>query len=115
MTSIKLMDIEERLYRLRCVEAWAMAVPWTGFSLKALLDIVEPKSNATHVAMTTFYKPFTAQGQLAFWRPLALYRSTYHRGSNQRTDFHGSWHVWPSPQKTTRCTHTIGSALEIRV
>jgi len=65
----KLMDIEERLYRLRCVEAWAMAVPWTGFPLKALLDIVEPKSNATHVAMTTFYKPFTAQGQLAFWRP----------------------------------------------
>ena len=65
----KLMDVEERLYRLRCVEAWAMAVPWTGFPLKALLDIVEPKSNATHVAMTTFYKPFTAQGQLAFWRP----------------------------------------------
>jgi len=62
-----LMPVEERLYRLRCVEAWAMAVPWTGFPLKALLDIVEPKSNATHVAMTTFYKPFTAQGQLAFW------------------------------------------------
>jgi len=65
----KLMPVEERLYRLRCVEAWAMAVPWTGFPLKALLDLVEPKSNATHVAMTTFYKPFTAQGQLAFWRP----------------------------------------------
>ena len=64
-----LMPIEERLYRLRCVEAWAMAVPWTGFPLKALLDVVEPQSKATHIAMTTFYKPFTAQGQLAFWRP----------------------------------------------
>jgi len=65
----RLLPIEERLYRLRCVEAWAMAVPWTGFLLKSLLDIVEPQSKATHIAMTTFYKPFTAQGQLAFWRP----------------------------------------------
>ena len=65
----RLMPIDERLYRFRCVEAWAMAVPWTGFPLKALLDMVEPKAKATHIAMTTFYKPFTAQGQLAFWRP----------------------------------------------
>jgi len=65
----KLMHLEERLYRFRCVEAWAMAVPWTGFPLKALLDLVEPQSKATHITMTTFYKPFTAQGQLAFWRP----------------------------------------------
>ena len=65
----KLMPVEERLYKFRCVEAWAMAVPWTGFPLKALLDMVEPQSSATHIAMTTFYKPFTAQGQLAFWRP----------------------------------------------
>ena len=46
-----------------------MAIPWTGFPLKALLDLVGPKLEATHIAMTTFYKPFTAQGQLAFWRP----------------------------------------------
>ncbi len=66
---LKTMPIEERLYRLRCVEAWAMAVPWTGFPLKSLLDAVEPISKATHVRMTTFYMPFTAQGQLAFWQP----------------------------------------------
>ena len=65
----RLMPVEERLYRFRCVEAWAMAIPWTGFPLKSLLDLVEPKLEATHIAMTTFYKPFTAQGQLAFWRP----------------------------------------------
>ena len=65
----RLMPVDERLYRFRCVEAWSMAIPWAGFPLKALLDKVEPKSNATHIAMTTFYKPFTAQGQLAFWRP----------------------------------------------
>ena len=68
---LKSMEIEERLYRLRCVEAWAMAVPWTGFSLRQLLHLVEPKSSATHVKMETFYQPFTAQGQLAFWEPWA--------------------------------------------
>ena len=66
---LKHMPMEERLYRFRCVEAWAMAVPWTGFPLKSLLDLVEPESKATHVLMTTFYKPFTAQDQLKFWLP----------------------------------------------
>ena len=66
---IKTFPIEERLYRLRCVEAWSMAVPWTGFPLKALLDRVQPRSKATHVRMTTFYQPLTALGQLAFWEP----------------------------------------------
>ncbi len=68
---LKSMTIEERLYRLRCVEAWAMAVPWTGFPFKELLQAVEPKSSATYVKMETFYQPFTAQGQLAFWEPWA--------------------------------------------
>ena len=66
---LRSMPIEERLYRHRCVEAWAMAVPWTGFPLKSLLKLVEPTSKATYIRMTTFYKPFTAQGQLAFWEP----------------------------------------------
>lgn len=66
---LKLMPIEERLYRFRCVERWAMAVPWTGFPLKSLLDYVQPKSGAAYVKMTSFYKPFTALGQLEFWEP----------------------------------------------
>ncbi|OGW19623.1 MAG: mononuclear molybdenum enzyme YedY [Nitrospinae bacterium RIFCSPLOWO2_12_FULL_47_7] len=66
---LKTMPMEERLCRHRCVEAWAMAVPWTGFPLKALLDKVQPLSKTTHVLMKSFYKPFTAQGQLAFWYP----------------------------------------------
>ncbi len=67
----KTMPMEERIYRLRCVEAWSMLVPWTGFPLKALIDKVKPKSSATHVAFTTFYRPFSALGQLAFWYPWA--------------------------------------------
>ncbi len=48
---------EERVYHFRCVERWAMNVPWSGFSLKALLDKVEPKSTATHVRFTTANRP----------------------------------------------------------
>lgn len=66
---LKTMPLEERVLRLRCVEAWAMAVPWTGFPFSELLKKVEPKAEATHVRLETFYQPFTAQGQLAFWEP----------------------------------------------
>ncbi|OLE16754.1 MAG: mononuclear molybdenum enzyme YedY [Cyanobacteria bacterium 13_1_40CM_2_61_4] len=51
------MPLEERLYRLRCVEAWAMAVPWTGFPLSKLLDVVEPLSTAKYVRFVSFHKP----------------------------------------------------------
>lgn len=54
---IKKIGLEERLYRFRCVEAWAMAVPWTGFPLSKLLDLVEPTSDAKFVRFLTFYEP----------------------------------------------------------
>ena len=57
------MPLEERLYRLRCVEAWAMAVPWTGFPMKALIQLVQPLSSARFVKMTTFMDPDNAPGQ----------------------------------------------------
>ena len=46
---LRTMPLEERLYRHRCVEAWSMAVPWTGFPLSALVKLVEPKPEATFV------------------------------------------------------------------
>jgi sulfoxide reductase catalytic subunit YedY len=55
--------LEERIYRLRCVEAWSMIVPWTGFPLRALIDRVEPLASARHVRMLTFYNPDQAPGQ----------------------------------------------------
>ena len=51
---IKKMPIEERIYRFRCVEAWAMVVPWVGFPMKALLEKVQPKADAKYVRMLTF-------------------------------------------------------------
>lgn len=63
------MPLEERLYRHRCVEAWAMAVPWTGFAMKSLVDLAKPLSKATFVEMQTFMKPDVASGQRQPWYP----------------------------------------------
>lgn len=60
---LRTMPSEERLYRFRCVERWAMAVPWTGFPLRALLDRVRPLSAAKYVRFVSFHRPEQAVGQ----------------------------------------------------
>lgn len=55
--------LEERIYRLRCVEAWSMVVPWIGFSLSSLLKRVQPNSRAKYVAFTTLHAPEQMRGQ----------------------------------------------------
>ena len=54
---------EERVYRLRCVEAWSMVIPWRGFSLASLLSRVEPLGSATHVSFTTLHDSEQLPGQ----------------------------------------------------
>jgi sulfoxide reductase catalytic subunit YedY len=66
---LKRMPLEERLYRHRCVEAWSMAVPWSGFALKHLIDLARPLSSATYLRMETFKNPAVAPGQKEFWYP----------------------------------------------
>ena len=66
---MKKMPLEERLYRHRCVEAWAMAVPWSGFPMKAFVDLAKPLSGATYVEMQTFMNPDVADGQRQPWYP----------------------------------------------
>jgi sulfoxide reductase catalytic subunit YedY len=63
------MPLEERLYRHRCVEAWAMAIPWSGFPLKALVELAKPAAAAKFVVMETFINPKVAPGQKQFWYP----------------------------------------------
>ncbi len=63
---LKAMPLEERLYRHRCVEAWSMTVPWTGFPLKALIDFARPLGAAKYVVMKTFKDPKMAPGQRSF-------------------------------------------------
>jgi methionine sulfoxide reductase catalytic subunit len=55
--------LEERLYRLRCVEAWSMIIPWIGFPLSALLKRVEPTGQAKYVEFTTLVSPEMFPGQ----------------------------------------------------
>jgi len=54
---------EERIYRMRCVEAWSMVIPWLGFSLSKLLNEVEPTSKARYVRFETIYDPDQMPGQ----------------------------------------------------
>ena len=63
---IKAMGLEERLYRHRCVEAWSMAIPWTGFPLKKLVAFAKPLSSATYVRFETFLDKKMAPGQRSF-------------------------------------------------
>jgi sulfoxide reductase catalytic subunit YedY len=63
------MPLEERVYRHRCVEAWSMVVPWSGFPLKALVELARPLSSAKYLKMTTFSDTEVAPGQLAEWYP----------------------------------------------
>lgn len=60
---VRRFPLEERLYRLRCIEAWSMAVPWTGFPFKALIDAVEPTSDARFVRLVSFHRPDQALNQ----------------------------------------------------
>ena len=66
---IRKMPLEERLYRHRCVEAWGMAIPWTGFPLAKLVEFAKPTSGAKYVRMETFLDKQMASGQRASWYP----------------------------------------------
>jgi methionine sulfoxide reductase catalytic subunit len=66
---IRQMPLEERLYRHRCVEAWSMAIPWTGFPLARLVALAKPTSAAKYLRMETFLDPSTAPGQRQTWYP----------------------------------------------
>ena len=60
---LKLAPLEERIYRLRCVEGWSMVIPWVGFSLSELIKQVEPNGNAKFVEFVTLQDPKQMPGQ----------------------------------------------------
>jgi len=66
---IRKMTLEERSYRHRCVEAWSMAIAWTGFPLAKLVELAQPLSSAKYVRMETFMEPKVAPGQKQRWYP----------------------------------------------
>lgn len=62
---LKKVSVEERIYRMRCVEAWSMVVPWTGFRLAELVKMASPKAEAKYLRMETFHDPKVATMQSA--------------------------------------------------
>ena len=71
---IRSMDLEERIYRFRCVEAWSMTVPWTGFPLRKLVERCKPLSKATHVRFVSVNRPKQMPGIASQpWYPWPYY------------------------------------------
>jgi sulfoxide reductase catalytic subunit YedY len=66
---LKLLPQEERIYRLRCVEAWSMVIPWEGFTLAGLLNLAEPTSDAKYVRFETVFRPDEMPGQKSPYYP----------------------------------------------
>lgn len=62
MEMAKELGLEERVYRFRCVEAWSMIVPWTGYTLSKLLKKAEPKAAAKYIKFYTAMKPAEMPG-----------------------------------------------------
>ena len=60
----KAFTSEERIYRMRCVEAWSMVIPWNGFSLSEILNQVEPTSDAKYVKFTAVSRPEEMPGMM---------------------------------------------------
>lgn len=60
---VRQMPLEERVYRHRCVETWAIIVPWIGFPMKKFIEWCAPRSKARFVRMVSFYRPAQAEGQ----------------------------------------------------
>jgi sulfoxide reductase catalytic subunit YedY len=66
---VRKIPLETRLYRHRCVEAWSMTIPWSGFPMKALLDLAQPQASAKFLRFETFLDPAMAPGQNSFLYP----------------------------------------------
>ncbi len=67
---IKPVTLEERIYRMRCVEGWSMVIPWDGFPLADLLKRVEPLGSAKYVAFQSLVRPAEMSGQSGFFKVL---------------------------------------------
>jgi sulfoxide reductase catalytic subunit YedY len=67
---IKDIALEERIYRMRCVEGWSMVIPWVGVPLASVLERVEPQGSAKYVAFETLVRPAEMPGQRGLFQPL---------------------------------------------
>ena len=86
---IKPAQLEERVYRMRCVEGWSMVIPWVGVPLAEVLKRVEPQGSAKFVAFETLVRPAEMPGQRGLFQPLPwpyVEAQALHVGPRQRLE-----------------------------
>ena len=105
--------IEERIYRMRCVEAWSMVIPWAGLQLSHLIDAVEPMPGAKYVAFETLYDPDRMPGQKTAVLEWPLRRRPSTRRSHASTDVACRWTLWQRTARPRWSTGSNGNALEV--
>ncbi|PRX01220.1 UNVERIFIED_ORG: sulfoxide reductase catalytic subunit YedY [Martelella mediterranea] len=69
-TLLTKFPLEDRVYRMRCVEAWSMVIPWVGIPLKSIIDMAEPTGSAKYVAFEGVVRPKEMPGQSGFGQPM---------------------------------------------
>ena len=112
---VKPQALEERIYRLRCVERWSMVIPWVGFPLASLLKRIEPASTAKFVEFTTLLNPQQMPGQRRAGARVAVHRRTAaRRGDAPAHDSRGRT-LRRIPAEPERRAHQAGRALEVRL
>ena len=112
---LRQMPLEERVYRHRCVEAWSMAVPWSGFPLRALVDLAQPLGSAQYLRMETFLDPEMASGQKQFWYPWPYVEGLTMRRGDQRARLHRHRPVRQADRAAERRAAAPRGAVEIRL
>ena len=112
---IKPFQLEERIYRLRCVEAWSMVIPWVGIPLSSILKRAEPTAKATFVEFTTLLRPSEMPGQNQASLTLALQGGSADGRGHASVDDRGRRSVWQVAHESERRADPAGRALEVRL
>ena len=112
---IRKMTLEERTYRHRCVEAWSMAIAWTGFPFARLVDFAKPLGSAKYRPDGDVQRPQGRARPAAILVSVALYRGAYDGGGDQRTRLPRHRRVWPSDGEAARRAPETRGAVEIRL
>ena len=111
---VRRFALEERLYRMRCVEAWAMAVPWTGFPISALIKEVDPKPEARYMRMVTAYWLGEMPG---IWSqphyPWPCFEALRLERGHERAGHLRYGSLWQAPAQTKRSADPADDPLEM--
>jgi hypothetical protein len=114
---LKKVQLEERVYRHRCVEAWSMTVPWSGFTVKQLVELAKPTSNAKFVKFETFYNPDIAPGQkpplFGAGLSVAVRGRPDHGRGDERPGVHGDRCLWQAGGEVDGRADPAARAVEV--